>query len=68
MDETHDGRNQSDKLVRGFKRSGLEAPVVEWKPKPTGGDAARELVSELNADRDGSIETAAAKSVDLWRG
>lgn len=68
MNEAHDGRNQADKLVRGFKRSGLEAPVVEWQPKPTGGDAARGIVADLNADRDGSLEGAAAKSLDLWRG
>lgn len=68
MNEAHDGRNQADKLIRGFKRTGLEAPIAEWKPTPTGGDAAREIVADLNADRDATLDDIAVKSIDLWRG
>jgi hypothetical protein len=68
MNEAHEGRNQADKLVRGFKRTGLEQPIVEWQPKPTGGDAARSVVADLDGERVATLEGAAAKSLDLWRG
>ncbi len=65
MDESLDGRNQADQLVKRFKRTGLVSPVTEWQPTPTAGDLVREVSADL-APKETEVEAATETTKALW--
>ena len=58
-------RDQAEKLIRQFKKTGLVNPVPVWEPTPTAGDHARALTNEIieEAEAERPLLEDAAKAI-----